>query len=111
MIIPIDYSVAFKVSYLLAIVPTLLVVISAFLSSKALGGSLGQGLKKIAFGSIVQTIIFATFLVLEHGYHGFLDDQAIKVFFIGSGTFGSLLLILGYIQIYKIAKRFKLFTP
>ncbi len=105
------YSAAFKISYLLAIVPTLLVIVTALISSKALGGALGQGLKKIAFGSIVQTILFALYLILERGNRGLLTENEVRVLFMVGAGFGSLLLIWGYIQIYKIAKKFRLFTP
>jgi len=104
------YSTVFKVSYLVALLPTLSVTIAAALSIKHLGGTLGRGLKKIAAGSIVHTIVIATFLLIEHGNRGLLSDLGVRLFFIASGLLGSILLIIGYIQIYKIAKKLKLFT-
>lgn len=103
------YSLAFKISYLTVIIPTILVVVAAFVSSKEIGGTLGQGLKKIAAGSVIDTIIIATYIILESGNKGVLSDSAVQLFFLTSGLFGSLLLILGYIQIYQIAKKLKLF--
>jgi hypothetical protein len=108
---PFFYSIAFKASYLLAIIPTLLVITSAVMSIKHMGGTLGQGLKKIATGSVIHTIIIATYLLLEQGNRGILDEQMIWIFFLTSAVFGSTLLISGYIQIYKIARKLKLFTP
>lgn len=105
-----NYSLAFKISYLTVIIPTILVVVAAFVSSREIGGTLGQGIKKIAAGSVVDTILIATYIVLEGGNKGLLSDNAVQLFFLTAGMFGSLLLILGYVQIYKIAKRLKLFT-
>jgi len=105
------YSVLFKISYLVLIVPTILVIISAILSAKSMGGTLGQGIKKIAIGTIVDTILVTTYLLLEKGYQGILGSYEIRIFFVASGLFASVLLIGGYIQIYSIAKKLKLFTP
>lgn len=106
-----DYSNLFKISYLAIVIPTVLVIISAFLSAKAMGGTLGKGLKKIAIGTIVDTILIMTYLLLEKGFRGILDDNQIKIFFLLSGLFASTFLILGYVQVYKITKKLKLFTP
>ncbi|MFH0863808.1 MAG: hypothetical protein V1858_01815 [Candidatus Gottesmanbacteria bacterium] len=105
-----DYPKLFKISYLLFIVPTFLVILSAFMSAKEMHGTLGQGLKKVAAGSIVDTIIVAAFLALEKGNRGLLNDFQIRMFFAFAGAFGAFLLISGYLQIYKITKRMKLFT-
>lgn len=105
-----DYPTLFKISYLLFIIPTLLVILSAFISAKEMQGALGQGLKKVAAGTIVDTLIVATFLALEKGSRGILNDLQIRIFFIVAGTFGAVLLISGYLQIYKITKKLRLFT-
>lgn len=105
-----DYPTLFKISYLLFIIPTLLVILSAFISAKEMQGTLGQGLKKVAAGTIVDTLIVATFLALEKGSRGILNDLQIRIFFIVAGTFGAVLLISGYLQIYKITKKLRLFT-
>ena len=105
------YSALFKISYLIFIVPTILVIVSAILSARSMGGSLGQGLKKVATGTIVDTILIATYIFLERGYQGILSSLEIRLFFLGSGLFASILLISGYIQLYRIAKKFRLFTP
>lgn len=107
---PTFYSQLLKVSYFVASIPASLVVITAYLSTKQMGGTLGEGLKKIAGGSIIHTIIVITYLFLERGARGLLDAHAIQLFFIIGGIFGSLLLIWGYTQIYHIAKRLRLFT-
>jgi len=105
------YSIAFKASYLVFIIPTILVFISGLLSAKQMGGSLGQGLKKIAAGSIVHTSLIMSYLALERGQRGLLSEDWIKLLYLIGGIFGSVLLISGYLQVYKISKRLKLFTP
>lgn len=100
----------FKVSYLMAILPTIFVIISAMLSSKEVGGSLGQGLKKISAGSIIHTILIMTYLILEKGSKGLLEERMIKIFFMAAGGIGSGLFTWGYLQVYKIARKLKLFT-
>lgn len=104
------YSNFFKYSFLLTTISSLLVIINAILSSKAMGGTLGQGMRKVAVGTIFHTIIIATYFLLEQGNRGLLNDNQIKLFFITFGLLGSTLLIMGYSQIYRIAKRLKLFT-
>jgi len=75
-----------------------------------MGGTLGQGLKKIAIGTIVDTILIATYIFIERGAHGLLDQKAVGYFFLGSAVFASTFLIAGYVQVYKISKKLKLFT-
>lgn len=104
------YSNLFKASYFATLVPTVFVIISALLSAREMGGTLGQGIKKIAAGTIVDTIIVATFVILERGEKGILDDEQIRMFFFLSALFASILLISGYIQVYRIARKLKLFT-
>ena len=104
------YSLALKISYLVVILPTILVVITALLSANEMGGTLGQGLKKLAIGSITHTILIATYILLEQGYRGILNESIIKFFFLFSGLFGAIFLGWGYLQIYKITKKLKLFT-
>ncbi|MFC1710989.1 hypothetical protein ACFLZ1_00195 [Patescibacteria group bacterium] len=104
------YSTAFKISYITFIIPTLLVVISATLSAKEMGGTLGRGLKKIAVGSIIHTILIMTYLLLERGNRGLLGETAVRIFFIFCGISGAVFLTIGYMQIYKIAKKLKLFS-
>lgn len=104
------YSTAFKASYLTTLIPTLLVIVSALLSAREMGGSLGQGIKKIAAGTIVDTIILTTYILLERGDRGVLNDDQIRMFFFLSGLFASILLVSGYLQVYKTARKLKLFT-
>ena len=105
-----NFSLLFKTSYLIFIIPTILVIISAMMSAKEMGGTLGQGLKKIVFGSIIDTVLIMTYFLLENGNRGLLSGKAIKIFFMVSGLIGSTFLIIGYLQIYKVAKNLKLFT-
>lgn len=108
--IPSDiFTLLFKISFIAIFVSSLAVVINAILSAKALGGELGMGLKKIAGGTIAHVIVIITFLSLEKGGRGLLNDDQVKLFFMITGLFGSSLLILGYLQIYQISKRLKLF--
>lgn len=105
------YSTAIKVSYLIFIIPTAMVFVIAILSAREMGGTLGMGLKKVAGGSIIDTALVMAFLALEHGARGILSDSWIKQFFLIGSILGSLLLITGFYQIYKISKKLKLFTP
>ena len=105
------YSTALKVSYLTFIVPTVLVFVTALLSVKEMGGTLGAGLKKIGGGSVIDTALVMTFLALEQGRRGLLSDSWIQGLFLAGGIFGSVLLISGFYQVYKVAKKYKLFTP
>ena len=76
-----------------------------------MGGTLGKGLKKIALGTIVDSILIATYIFWERGAQGIIDEKIMKYFFLGSGIFASAFLIIGYYQIYKISKRLKLSSP
>lgn len=105
------YPILFKTSYLAVVIPTILVIVSAVLSARSMGGTLGGGLKKIAAGTIVHTTLIMTYILLERGDRGFLDDNQVRMFFMVGGLFASVLLILGYLQVYKIAKKLRLFTP
>jgi hypothetical protein len=104
------YSLVFKISYLIAIIPTLMVIATAMLSAKAMGGTLGKGLKKIAVGSIVHTILIMTYILLERGNRGLLSENTVRWFFVFCGISGAAFLTAGYIQIYNIARKLKLFT-
>ncbi len=104
------YSAALKLSYFVAAIPMAFVILSAFLSAKQMGGTLGEGLKKIAAGSIIHTIIILTYILIEKGARGFLNEQVVGIFFFIGGTSGAAFLISGYSQMYKLAKRLKLFT-
>lgn len=105
------YNLAFKASYITTVIPTVLVIISALLSAREMGGSLGEGIKKIAAGTIVDTIIVSAYVLLGRGDRGILNNSQIGMFFFLSGLFASILLISGYLQVYRLAKKLKLFTP
>jgi len=107
---PFLYSLIFKLGFLAVFISSVLVIVNAVLSAKEMGGTLGQGLKKIAAGTIVDTILIFTYFLLERGSKGVLNDEQVKLFFLVIGIFGSVLLILGYIQVYRVTKKLKLFT-
>ena len=75
-----------------------------------MGGTLGQGLKKIAIGTIIHSILIATYIFIERGAWGILSQNMVKYFFLVSALFASTFLIAGYVQVYKISKKLKLFT-
>lgn len=104
------FSVAYKLAYLIVLLPTLLIIISAVISAKQMGGSLGDGLKKIAAGTVIHTVMIVAFIFQELGFRGMLESTHIQIFFFVAGLLGATLLITGYVQIYRIAKRLKLFT-
>lgn len=107
----VDFSFLYKASYFLMAIPTILVIIIAVLSSKEMGGTLGKGLKKIAIGTIVDSILIATYIFWERGAQGIINENVMKFFFLGSGIFASIFLITGFYQIYDITKRLKLSSP
>jgi uncharacterized membrane protein len=104
------YSLILKIGFIAVFSTSLIVVVNAVRSAKAMGGTLGQGLKKVAAGTVAHSILLVTYLMLEKGDQGILTDFQIRIFFITLGSFGSILLISGYYQIYTITKRLKLFT-
>lgn len=106
-----DFSLVYKASYFVMAVPTVLVIIIAVLSSREMGGTLGKGLKKIALGTIVDSIVVATYIFWERGAQGLINENVMKYFFLGAGIFASSFLIFGYYQIYEITKRLKLSSP
>lgn len=106
-----DFSFIYKASYFIMAIPTVLVIIIAILSSKEMGGTLGKGLKKIAIGTIVDSILIATYIFWERGAQGVIKENILKYFFLVSGIFASVFLIIGFYQIYDITKRLKLSSP
>ncbi len=99
----------FKSSFFVVFISSLIVVFNAVLSAKTLGGELGRGLKKITAGIIFHTILILTFLALEQNNRGMLTDDEIRMFFLFTGLSGSVFLFFGYLQIYKISRKLKLF--
>jgi len=87
----------------------LTVIINAVLSAKNLGGELGKGLKKIVAGTIVYVILFLTILFMEKSTDIFLTEEQARIYFMGINLFGSILLISGYVQIYRVSRKLKLF--
>jgi len=107
---PLFYLLLLKAALVSVIASSALVIFHAILSAKALGGTLGKALKKIAAGTTVHLIVFVTYLLLERGERGMLTDEQIRLFFMTTGLFGSILLFSGFFQLYGIAKKLKLFT-
>lgn len=106
-----NFSLVYKASYFIMAIPTFFVVVSAVLSSHAMGGTLGDGLKKVALGTIIDSILVATFILWEKGIKELVDEKLINYFFLGSAIFASILLIMGYYQVYKITRKLKLSSP
>jgi ABC-type molybdate transport system permease subunit len=107
---PIVYSFSLKAGVVAVFIVSALVIVNAILSAKQLGGTLRLGLKKIAAGTIAHTILIAIYILLERGDRGILTDEQVSLFFVAVGIFGSTLLVLGYVQIYNVSKKLKLFT-
>jgi len=105
-----DYSLLYKAAYFMVLMPTVLIIVSAAASAKQMGGTLGEGMKKIAAGTIIHTIMIVAFILQEIGFQGVLNAAYIQLFFLVSSILGAIFLILGYLQIYRISKKLKLFT-
>lgn len=103
------WAILLKVAVVFIFGSSVLVVVNAILSAKTLGGELGKGLKKIAAGTITYVLLFLTILLLENQNLDLLTEDKSRLYFMAINVFGSLLLISGYIQIYKISKRLRLF--
>ncbi|MEN9327640.1 MAG: hypothetical protein RI947_448 [Candidatus Parcubacteria bacterium] len=106
---PFLFSFLLKLSFIAIFISSVVVIVNAILSAKALGGELGRGLKKIAAGTIAHIILIFTFFTLEKGSEGILTEEQVRLFFMITGIFGSILLMLGYFQMYRISKKLKLF--
>lgn len=105
-----SFSLLYKTSYLFVLIPTLLIIVSAIISAKQIGGSLGDGIKKIAAGTVIHTVMIVAFVFQELGFRGTLQSTHMQLFFLTCGVLGAVLLITGYVQIYRVAKKLKLFT-
>lgn len=84
-------------------------MITAALSARNLGGELGNGLKKIAAGTIIYVIVYITIIVKEIMPFETMTAMQMRFFFIFSNLLGSVLLIFGFRQMYKVSSRLKLF--
>lgn len=87
----------------------LLVILYAVLSAKSIGGKLGMGLKWVAAGTISYVALFVAFIFLENRSESLLTREQIRIFFLTTSIFGSLLFVSGFVKIYKIGKELKLF--
>lgn len=81
MILIPEFSLIYKASYFIMAIPTILVIIIAILSSQEMGGTLGRGLKKIALGTIVDSILIGTYIFWERGAQGMIDQKIMNYFF------------------------------
>lgn len=102
-------STPLKFSFLLVLIPSGLVLISAVLSAKSLGGELGVGLKKIAAGTISYVILYLTIIAKEYFQYETMSPENLRLFFLLVNIFGSGLLIWGFYQIYRVSKKLRLF--
>lgn len=103
------WTMLLKIAVVVIFGSSILVVINAILSAKTLGGPLGKGLKKIAAGTITYVILFLTILIIQNQGEQILIQDSSRLYFMAVNIFGSLLLISGYIQIYRTSKKLNLF--
>jgi len=104
-----SWTFGIKAIIVLIYTVNILVVVNAIVSARTLGGQLGLGLKKIAAGTICHVVLFTTIYFIEQGYKGIFDENQIRLLFLSANFIGSVLLILGYTQIYQISKKLRLF--
>ena len=109
MIISTVWGIVITLGITIVITTSILVIINAILSAKNLGGELGQGLKKIASGTIFYVLLSLTLLAIEFNFPLNLTQTQIRIYFIFVNVSGSLLLTLGFVQIYKVSKKLRLY--
>lgn len=109
MVLPTVLPGGLKTFLVLIFISGFTVIINAILSAKTLGGELGKGLKKIAVGTIIYVVLFLTILLMEKNTDIFMTEEQARVYFMAVNLFGSILLISGYIQIYRVSRKLKLF--
>jgi hypothetical protein len=102
-------STPLKLSFLFILIPSMFVLVSAVLSAKSLGGELGTGLKKIAAGTVCYVILYLTVLAKEVFQYETMPVDQLRVFFIVVNIVASSMLVLGFVQIYRVSKRLRLF--
>ncbi len=103
------YPIPLRIALFGVFAISMLLIVAAILSAKSMGGRLGMGLKKIAAGAIIHAALFVLTILMDQGWVIVLSPSHLRLFFIGSVVLGSILLILGFFQIYKISKELKLF--
>ena len=103
------YPLALRFALVVVIISSVAVTLSAILSAKSLGGRLGLGLKKIAAGSIMHAELFIMLMMFDRGWDTILTPSHLRLFVTTVAIAGSVLLIAGFIQIYKVSKELKLF--
>lgn len=109
MNLPVLWPAGLKSLLIIIFISGLTVIVNAILSAKTLGGELGMGLKKIAAGTIIYVILFLTIIAIERSSDIFLSEEQARIYFMAINLFGSILLITGYVQIYRISRKLKLF--
>jgi hypothetical protein len=102
-------STPFKLSFIFVIIPSILVIVYAVLSAKELGGELGNGLKKVAAGTICYVILYFTTVAKEILPFETTTPEQLRLFYVIVNAFASTLLGVGFYQIYNISKRLRLF--
>lgn len=102
-------STPLKLSFWLILIPSCVVLFSAVVSAKSLGGELGVGLKRIAAGTVSYVILYITIIVKEYFQYETMSEENLRLFFLFVNIFGSALLIWGFYQIYRVSKRLRLF--
>jgi hypothetical protein len=96
-------------SVFLVLATSIILIIIAILSAKAMGGRLGMGLKKIAAGSIMHATLYFLLILFQNGWGTTLDPDQLRYFFLIVSALASIILIAGFYQIYKISRELKLF--
>jgi hypothetical protein len=102
-------STPLKLSYVSVLIPGIIVMIAAVSSAKQLGGDLGNGLKKVAAGTIIYVIIYITVIIKEVLPYETMTEQQLRMFFVVSNLVGSVFLISGFHKMYKVSHKLKLF--
>ncbi|MBI2029714.1 hypothetical protein HYT02_04815 [Candidatus Gottesmanbacteria bacterium] len=93
----------------IVITSSIIVIFNAILSAKNLGGELGKGLKKIAAGTIFYVLLILTLLAIEFNFPLGMSQTQVRIYFIFVNICGSMLLALGFLQIYTVSKKLRLF--
>lgn len=103
------FSTPLKISYISVLAPSVIVMIAAALSARNLGGELGNGLKKVAAGTVIYVIMYITIIIKEVLPYETMTEMQMRAFFVFSNFIGSAFLIVGFRQMYKVSSRLKLF--
>ena len=103
------YPTILMSSVFLVLTTSIVLIVIATLSAKAMGGRLGMGLKKIAAGSIMHAILYFLLILFQNGWGTTLNAEQLRYFFLIVSASGSIMLIAGFYQLYKLSRELKLF--